>query len=98
MAFHVYILLCADQAYYVGHTDDVDQRMAQHGDGIGSKYTSDRRPLSLLWTMNCPSRESAFMAERQIKGWSWAKKEALMRGDIDQLAILARGRTGRREG
>ncbi len=98
MAFHVYILLCSDHSYYVGHTENVDHRMAQHSDGIGSKYTADRRPLTLLWTMDCPSRDSAFMAERQLKGWSRAKKEALMRGDIDQLTILARGRTGRPEG
>jgi predicted GIY-YIG superfamily endonuclease len=94
MSFFTYILECSDGTYYVGHTDNLDHRMAQHGDGIGCKYTSQRRPLKLLWSVDFPSREAAFMAERQLKGWSRAKKEALMRGDFDALAVLARGRAG----
>lgn len=92
MAFYVYILRCADGRYYVGHTDDLDRRMAQHGDGTASAFTAKRRPLRLLWATDCPSRAAAFDLERQLKGWSRAKKEAFMRGDYDALPALSRSR------
>ena len=96
MPFYTYILRCADGSYYVGHTEDLGARMHQHTDGVGSGYTSKRRPLDLIWATDCQTRANAFELERQIKGWSRAKKEALMRGDFDALPDLARGRSGRR--
>ena len=92
MAFYVYILRCADGRYYVGHTDDLDRRMAQHSDGVASAFTAKRRPLTLLWASDCPDREVAFALERQLKGWSRAKKEAFMRGDFEALPGLSRNR------
>lgn len=93
MPFYVYILECSDGTYYTGHTDDLDQRMAQHGDGAGSRYTSKRRPLKLLWATDCQTREEAWELERRLHGWSRAKKEALMRGDFAALPVLSRSRT-----
>jgi len=98
MPFYTYILRCADGSYYTGHTEDLGVRMHQHTDGAGSGYTAKRRPLALLWATDCQTRANAFELERQIKGWSRAKKEALMRGDFDALPDLARGRSGGREG
>ena len=92
MAFFVYILRCADGHYYVGHTDDLDRRMAQHSDGVASAFTAKRRPLTLLWASDFPSRETAFDLERKLKGWSRAKKEAFMRGDFGALPELSRNR------
>lgn len=92
MPFHVYVLRCSDGTYYTGHTDDLDRRMAQHGRGEGSKYTSRRRPLDLIWTADFQTRSEAFELERRLHGWSRAKKEALMRGDFDALPGLARNR------
>ena len=92
MPFYVYILRCSDGSYYTGHTDDLDQRMAQHGDGTGSRYTSKRRPLQLLWATDCQTREEAWELEQRLHGWSRAKKEALMRGDFEALPELSRSR------
>ncbi|RJF90738.1 GIY-YIG nuclease family protein [Sphingomonas cavernae] len=97
MPFYTYILRCSDGSYYTGHTDDLDVRMAQHSNGVGAAYTAKRRPLTLVWATDCQTCTNAFELERQIKGWSRAKKEALMRGDFEALPDLARGRTGRLE-
>jgi tRNA/rRNA methyltransferase len=91
--FYTYLLRCADGHYYVGHTDDLTSRIAQHQAGAIPGYTQKRRPVHLLWTDRFPDRDSAFAAERQIKGWSRAKKEALVRGDFDALRELAKRRS-----
>ena len=93
MSFWVYILQCADQSYYVGHTDNLDARLWQHQSGEVSGYTSSRLPVRLVFSQAHASREEALAAERQIKGWSRKKKEAMMRGDWSEVSRLARGRS-----
>ena len=93
MPFYVYILNCSDGSYYTGHTDNLDVRMAQHGAGEGCAYTSKRRPLTLLWATDCQTLNEAFELEKQIQGWSRAKKEALMRGDFAALPVLSRSKS-----
>ncbi|HEX8238486.1 MAG TPA: TrmJ/YjtD family RNA methyltransferase [Allosphingosinicella sp.] len=90
MDFYTYLLRCADGHYYAGHTDDLDVRIAQHQSGAIAGYTQKRRPVQLIWADRFPDRDSAFAAERQIKGWSRAKKEALIRGDWEALRELAK--------
>jgi tRNA/rRNA methyltransferase len=90
LSFHVYLLRCADGSYYAGHTDNLELRVAQHGQGDIPGYTKRRRPVNLIWSDSFPDREQAFAAERQIKGWSRAKKEALIRGDWEAVRLLAR--------
>jgi tRNA/rRNA methyltransferase len=87
--FYTYMLRCADGHYYIGHTDDLDSRIAQHQRGEIPGYTEKRRPVSLVWSERFPERDQAFAAERQIKGWSRAKKEALIRGDWEALRALS---------
>ena len=89
MAFYTYILKCADRSYYTGHTDDLEMRIAQHQDGTFPGYTHERRPVELLWCEDFPSREEALASELTIKGWSRAKKEALIRRDWDAVQRLA---------
>jgi len=79
--FFVYLLRCADGSFYVGHTDDLAQRVAQHQAGEVAGYTHERRPVELAWSQETATREDALSAERRIKGWGRAKKEALVRGD-----------------
>jgi predicted GIY-YIG superfamily endonuclease len=81
MPFWTDILKCADGSYYVGHTDDLEGRIARHTDGTFGGYTSKRRPVTLAFAEASDSRDEAFRRERQIKGWSRAKKEALMKCD-----------------
>ncbi|HSI21893.1 MAG TPA: GIY-YIG nuclease family protein [Methylophilaceae bacterium] len=94
MTFWVYILRCADGSYYTGHTDNLDQRISQHASGACGGYTAQRLPVSLVFSQECVTREEALGAEQQIKGWSRAKKEAMMRGDWQEVSRLARGPTG----
>ncbi len=90
MSFYLYILKCSDNSYYTGHTDSLESRVAAHQRGEVSGYTSARRPVSLMFSQEFPTREEAIRAERQVKGWSRGKKEALMRQDWDLLRELAR--------
>ncbi len=93
MNAYVYVLRCADGSYYVGKTlASLDQRLAQHNAGDFGGYTARRRPVTLLWAQDFDRYTDAIAAERQIKGWSQAKKEALIRGDSDALRLLARRR------
>jgi len=89
MSFYVYILRCVDGSYYVGHTDDLESRLAAHQSGEIKGYTYPRRPVQLVFHEEFPSREDAFLRERQVKGWSRRKKEALVREDWDSLRRLS---------
>ncbi len=81
MTFYLYILRCADGSYYVGHTEDLERRLAEHQVGGYSRYTAGRRPLTLQFTAEFPTRLEALERERQIKRWTRRKKEALIRND-----------------
>ena len=89
--FFVYLLRCADDSYYVGHTDELEQRVAQHQAGEVDGYTHERRPVELVWSQETASRDEALSAERRIKGWGRAKKEALIAGDWDAIKRHAWG-------
>jgi len=97
MPFSVYILECADGSFYVGMTEALEKRLAEHQSGLNpNAYTSQRRPVKLVWSMTFDSEHQAFVRERQIKGWSRAKKLALIRGDWDHVhEIVKRERTSR---
>ena len=90
MGFWVYILRCADDSYYTGHTDDLEKRIAEHQAGAGGRYTVTRRPVTVVFAEEFASREEALACERQVKGWRRAKKEALMRRDWAEVVRLAR--------
>ena len=90
MSFYAYMLRCADGSYYVGHTDDLDARVGAHQSGLMPGYTQKRRPVALVWSQEFHERDEAFRAERQVKGWSRAKKEALIQGDWDAVRLLSR--------
>ena len=90
MAFHTYILRCRDGSYYVGHTDDLERRIAQHRTGALGGYTASRLPVTFLWAQDFQTRDDAFAAERKLKGWGRAKKEAMMAGDWALVSELAR--------
>jgi predicted GIY-YIG superfamily endonuclease len=104
MSFWTYMLHCADRSFYVGHTDDLEHRLAQHQHGEVRSYTSSRLPVKLVWSDEFPSRYEALQAERQIKGWGRSKKMALIRGDWAFISQLSRKKespstsSGRTEG
>jgi predicted GIY-YIG superfamily endonuclease len=91
--FFVYMLRCSNGSFYVGHTDDLEKRMAEHDAGVGCDHTRRLRPVTLLYVCEFPTREEALASERQLKGWSRAKKQALVEGDWDRIVALARRRS-----
>lgn len=92
MPFWAYMLYCADRSFYVGHTDDLEARLGQHQQSIFGGYTATRLPVELVWCSDFTTRYEALTAEKQIKGWSPAKKMALIRGDWKMISVLARGK------
>lgn len=84
------MLHCAGGAFYIGHTDDLDRRMGEHEAGLASGFTRDRRPVKLVWAQDFSERIEALEMERRIKGWSRAKKMALIREDWAEVSRLAR--------
>jgi putative endonuclease len=92
MAIYVYMLRCADNSYYVGSAtgDDLQPRIDQHNSGAFPGYTFHRRPVVLVWSERFDRITDGIAAERQIKGWSRAKKDALIRGDWTTISQLSR--------
>jgi len=88
--FWVYLLRCADGRFYTGQTDDLDRRMAQHHAGGFCDFTSRRQPVVLAWSESFQTRIEALEAERRIKPWSRAKKEALIASDWAALSYWAK--------
>ena len=90
--YYVYILICADNSYYVGHTTNLTRRIQAHHAGTAARFTRDRSPVRLVYAEDHPTHLSALDRERQLKRWTRAKKEALMRGDRDTLRRLSKRR------
>ncbi|HEV7877593.1 GIY-YIG nuclease family protein [Bradyrhizobium sp.] len=92
MAIYVYMLRCADNSYYVGSAtgDDLQPRIDQHNSGAFHGYTFRRRPVTLVWSESFDRITDGIAAERQIKGWSRAKKEALIEQDWLEITRLSR--------
>jgi putative endonuclease len=86
------MLHCRGGTFYVGHTDDLERRLALHASGTIPGFTRDRLPVTLVWSQDFTSRYEALAMERRIKGWSRAKKMALIRGDWDAIAGLAKSK------
>lgn len=90
-SLYVYILECSDGTYYVGVTNNVGRRYIEHSTGNNeNSFTFKRRPLKLVYCKGFSRPIDAIKYEKQIKGWTRAKKEALIRGDFDQLHNLAK--------
>jgi putative endonuclease len=89
----MYILLCSDGSYYTGTARlGLETRVAQHNAGTYDGFTRTRRPVTLVFSEWFEHVTDAIGAERQVKGWSRAKKEALIRGDFDRLRELSKRR------
>lgn len=94
MTFWAYMLHCRGGYFYVGHTDVLERRIAQHKMGALPGLTTDHLPAEYVWSQEFVTREEAKAAEKQIKGWSRAKKMALTRGDWGRISALAKSKDG----
>ena len=91
MQYTVYILLCKDQSYYVGVTNDIETRLAQHKEGLNKRaYTHSRRPVKLIFQEHFHDINQAIAFEKQVKGWRREKKEALINLEWNKLPELSK--------
>ena len=88
----MYIFKCVDDSYYVGSTRNLDLRLTQHQIGKGSRYTSGRLPVELVYGEEYDRIADAYIREKQVQNWSRAKREALINGDTVMLPPLAKKR------
>lgn len=86
---YMYILKCADHSFYTGSTKDLPRRLWQHQNGLGANHTIKRLPVKLVYAEHFDYVADAFYREKQVQGWSRAKKIALMESKWEQLHILA---------
>ena len=90
-SYFVYILECSDKSYYTGMTNEVERRVAEHQYGLNPKcYTYRRRPVTLKFVEQFNDVNQTIAREKQIKGWTRRKKEALMIQDFDRLVELSK--------
>lgn len=96
MGIYVYLLRYADGSYYIGSAtgEDTSRRVDEHNAGVHQGYTYSRRPVVLVWAEYFNRITDGIAAERQLKGWSRAKKEALIRSDWESVSQLAKRRAG----
>ncbi|NLH32727.1 MAG: GIY-YIG nuclease family protein [Lentimicrobium sp.] len=87
---YMYILQCSNGAYYTGSTIDLDKRLAQHQAGEGANFTKKHLPVSLVYYEEFQRIDDAFYREKQVQGWSRAKKEALIKGETNLLNELSK--------
>ena len=88
--YFVYILKCVDKSYYTGITNAIERRFEEHQNGIDPIcYTFKRRPLELVFLQEFREVKEAIAFEKQVKGWSKKKKEAIIEGNWERLKFLA---------
>lgn len=86
----VYILKCADKSYYTGITSQIEKRIVEHQTGkYPNCYTFNRRPVELVYMQQFTQVNEAIKHEKQLKGWSRKKKEALISGNYEELVRLS---------
>jgi len=97
MGAFVYVLQCVDGSYYVGSAtgDDLSKRVSEHQFGTYKGYTYTRRPVRLVWSEHFERITDAIAIERKIKGWSRAKKAALVKGDWAEIKFYAKRHPGK---
>ena len=89
--YYVYIVECNDHSYYTGVTNNLDKRIDQHNTGLDPNcYTYKRRPVTLKYYEHFNHIKNAIAWEKQVKGWSRKKKEALFQGDYTTISELAK--------
>lgn len=79
--WYVYLLLCDQKTFYVGITDNIGNRLASHKNRQ-SFFTKKFSDIELVYCEKYMSKTEAAMREKQIKGWSSAKKQRLLIGGL----------------
>ena len=78
-------------------TNDLERRLNQHQSGYQKDtYTATRLPVKLEWFLQCTNPSEAIMVEKQIKGWSHRKKQALIDENWEDLIAFSKNYTQNR--
>jgi putative endonuclease len=86
------MLRCIDGSFYVGVTNDIVRRFAEHTMGWNPKaYTHMRRPVVLVYCDEFQRIDEAIAFEKRLKKWSHAKKRAFADRDWPMLKRLSEG-------
>lgn len=78
--YYIYIVECKDSSLYTGYARDVEARIEKHNQGLGAKYTRNRRPVKLKYQEVFDSKSDAMKREIQIKKLSRREKLILIEG------------------
>lgn len=82
---YTYIVECSDGSYYTGYTTDINRRLSEHNNGIGSKYTRSRLPVKLRYYHSYPTKSDAMKEEWRIKHkLSRYEKEQLINSEMNE--------------
>ncbi len=88
--YYVYILKCSDNSYYTGFTNNIERRLNEHNYGLNiACYTFSKRPLQLVFYTEFNDVNQAIAFEKQVKGWSRKKKEAIINDRWEDLKKLS---------
>lgn len=89
--YYVYIVLCSDDSYYTGITNNIKKRIEEHNYGLDLKcYTYTRRPVKAVFIEEFSDVNEAITREKQLKSWTRKKKEALFNRDFEKLKKLSK--------
>ncbi len=91
--YFVYILKCSDDSFYTGITNNLERRLIEHKTKKSFSYTYKRQPLELVWYLGCTKPDEAIKIEKQIKGWSRRKKQALISENWNDLIKFSKNYT-----
>ena len=87
----VYIIECSDKSYYVGVTNNIERRIVEHNLGLDIKsYTYNKRPVILKFCEEFEDPVQAITLEKKLKGWNRKKKEALFKGNWEEIKKLTK--------
>lgn len=88
--YFVYILRFLDNTLYIGQTNNLEQRIKDHLNkkDRSSKFSKEHGDFELVYQEEHNSRLDSMRREKQLKGWTRAKKEALIAGDKELLKKL----------
>lgn len=90
MPYFVYIVRCKDNSLYIGSTRNITQRVQDYNNGKGAFTTRKKLPVKLVCSQKFETKSAVLKREKQLKGWSRVKKEALIKGDLKKLKQLSK--------
>ncbi|OGE45318.1 hypothetical protein A3B39_04525 [Candidatus Daviesbacteria bacterium RIFCSPLOWO2_01_FULL_37_10] len=90
MSYFVYILRFSNNTLYIGQTNNLNQRLKDHKNKAqrASKFSKENGEFKLVYQENYETQLESMRREKQLKGWSRAKKEALVSGNLELLKKL----------